>query len=90
MTIKTPQVTVTTTPVLLSQADTDKQYEGGYLQTVTITASAAIRVGGADISTTSFPIAAGVPASFDLGPSDALWARTDSGTATVNLFVTGV
>jgi hypothetical protein len=91
MTVKTSAVTVTTTATLLSLTDADKSYEGGYQQTITLYSTAAIVVGGSDVTTgNGFPVAANVAASFDLGPSDVLYARTASGTATVNVIGTGL
>lgn len=89
MSIRSVQVSVGTTPVLLGSPEAD--HRDGSAIAVTAPVGADLYLGGPSVtSTTGFRLTAGGTASLDLSPSELLYGVLASGTGTVFVLQTGV
>lgn len=91
MAVQNASVSVSTTAVLLSgTTDLSDQYDLRG-QSVLLNSPSVIYVGPAGVTSgTGYAITPGVEYAFDLGPGDALYGITASGTVVVPVLRTGV
>jgi hypothetical protein len=90
MAVSSGQISVGTTPVLLTVADTDSVYGSAIAVRVPSAATAPIFLGPAGVTTTSgFELAVGASATVTLGGGESLYAVAAS-AQTVHVLRTGV